>query len=205
MFCLILPVVVAASLGCQESSVAENMLDPWKAEQEIRKKEAAADDLPHIKLETSQGEIVLELFENEAPQTVANFINLVEKKFYNGLKFHRVIKGFMAQGGCPLGTGTGGPGYNIPCECVKENHRNHFAGTLSMAHAGRDTGGSQFFITFGATPHLDGKHTAFGRVIKGMDVLKKLEQHAPRTEPDTIVKATVLRKRDHEYKPTKVK
>lgn len=181
----------------------------WKEEEALRMKEAAADDLPRVKLETSKGDIVVELFENEAPQTVGNFINLVEKDYYNGLKFHRVLPGFMAQGGDPTGSGAGGPGYSIFCELDKPNHRKHFSGTLSMAHAGKDTGGSQFFLTFVPTPHLNGRHTAFGRVIAGMEVLSELQRIDPGAfqdgpEPDKIVKATVLRKRDHEYVPTKV-
>ena len=104
----------------------------------------------------------------------------MEKKFYDGLTFHRVIPGFMAQGGDPKGDGTGGPGYTIPDECYQENHRNHFRGSLSMANTGqRDTGGSQFFLTFVPTAHLDGKHTVFGRVIEGMDVLAKLQRCEP--------------------------
>ncbi|MBX3414505.1 MAG: peptidylprolyl isomerase [Pirellulales bacterium] len=157
-------------------------------------------------MKTNQGDIVIELFENEAPNTVANFINLVERKFYDGLSFHRVLHGFMAQGGDPKGDGTGGPGYTIPCECYTDNHREHFRGTLSMAHAGKDTGGSQFFITFRPTTHLDGRHTAFGRVIEGMDVLPKLHERDPQRpvgEPDKILSATVLRKRDHDYTPQK--
>ena len=149
-----------------------------------------------------------ELFENEAPNTVANFISLVEKGFYDGLTFHRVLPGFMAQGGCPNGTGTGGPGYSIPCECYQENHRLHFRGSLSMAHAGRDTGGSQFFLTFRPTKQLDGKHTVFGRVIKGMDVLPQIQRRDPESPnpptPDKIIEAKVLRKRDHPYEPKKV-
>jgi cyclophilin family peptidyl-prolyl cis-trans isomerase len=180
----------------------------WSAEQEIRKKEAAADDLPRIKLETSKGTIVIELFENEAPQTVGNFVSLVEQKFYDGLTFHRVLPGFMAQGGDPTGDGSGGPGYEIPCECGQPNARMHFRGTLSMAHAGKDTGGSQFFLTFRPTTHLNGKHTAFGRVIEGLDVLAKLQRRDPESLnpplPDKIIKAEVLRKRDHKYEPTKV-
>ncbi len=181
----------------------------WAAEQATRAKEAQADDLPRVKLETSKGTLVIELYENEAPQAVGNFVSLVESGFYNGLTFHRVLPGFMAQGGCPQGTGTGGPGYKIACECYEDNHRNHFRGTLSMAHAGRNTGGSQFFLTFKRTAHLDGKHTVFGRVIEGLDVLAKLQRRDPSDggglpEPDKIVKAEVLRKRDHEYKPTKV-
>jgi len=181
----------------------------WAAEIAAQAEEAKADDLPRVKFETSKGAIVVELFENEAPQTVGNFISLVEEKFYDGLTFHRVLPNFMAQGGCPDGTGSGGPGYNIFCECDKAKHRNHFSGSLSMAHAGKDTGGSQFYITFRPTPHLDGRHTVFGRVIEGMDVLPKLQRIDPSRgggpPPDQIVKATVLRKRDHKYEPTAVK
>ncbi len=187
----------------------EGLAEHWKEEVAIRAAEAKADDLPRVKLETTKGDIVLELFENEAPQTVGNFVSLVEKKFYDGLTFHRVLPNFMAQGGCPEGTGTGGPGYHIPCECHDEDFRRHFAGALSMAHAGRDTGGSQFFLTFRPTPHLDGRHTVFGRVIEGFDVLPNVQKIDPSSgargiEPDKIVTATVLRKRDHKYEPTKV-
>ncbi len=181
----------------------------WQEEQEIRKKEAEQNDLPRVRLSTSKGDIVVELFENEAPETVGNFVSLVEQKFYDGLVFHRVLPGFMAQGGCPRGDGTADAGYKIYCECYKDNYRKHFRGTLSMAHAGKDTGGSQFFITFVPTPHLNGKHTAFGRVIEGMDVLAKLQRIDPQSseakaDPDKIVKAEVIRKRDHAYEPRKV-
>lgn len=179
-----------------------------EAEMAKRKAEAAADDLPRVKLSTSAGDLVVELFENEAPNAVANFVSLVEKGYYNGTPFHRVIPGFMAQGGDPTGTGTGGPGYVIACECEKPGARMHFRGTLSMAHAGKDTGGSQFFLTFRPTEHLDGKHTVFGRVIEGDDVLAKLArtqdpegQPLPGAQPDKIVKAEVLRKRNHAYDP----
>ncbi len=182
-------------------------LAQWQEEQEIRAAEARADDLPRVKLTTTKGDIVLELFENEAPNTVANWISLVEQGFYNGLKFHRVIPGFMAQGGCPRGDGTGGPGYTIDCECVNDNHRNHFRGSLSMAHAGRNTGGSQFFLTFLPTPMLDGQHTVFGRVIDGMGVLSEIqrtEQTQRPGPPDKIIKAEILRKRpDTDYVPKK--
>jgi len=194
--------------GGQFLSVVEDYKKFWEEEKAIRRKEAEADDLPRVKLETNKGDIVIELFENEAPQTVGNFVNLVQKGFYDGLTFHRVRAGFMAQGGCPDGTGAGGPGYKIYCECHKENHRKHFRGSLSMAHAGRDTGGSQFFLTFVPTSHLNGKHTVFGRVIEGMDVLAKLRRRdgkASVPKPDAIKKATVVRKRDHKYGPTKVK
>jgi len=173
---------------------------------EFRAADAKAGDLPRVKLETSKGDIVIELFEDQAPNTVANFIDLVGKKFYDGVVFHRVLDGFMAQGGDPTGTGTGGPGYLIPCECYQANHRHHFFGSLSMAKGEpRDTGGSQFFLTFGPTSHLDGLHTVFGRVIEGGEVLGKLQRIDPEqptgVKPDKIVKATILRKRDHEYKP----
>lgn len=179
----------------------------WAEEQKIREAEAKADDLPRVKLQTTQGDIVLELFENEAPDTVGNFISLVEKGHYDGTKFHRVLRGFMAQGGDPKGDGTGGPGYQIYCE-IPKNYRKHFSGSLSMAHAGKDTGGSQFFLTFRATPHLNNVHTCFGRVISGMDVLEKLHRGDPMNpghgDFDKIVKATVERKRDHAYVPKKV-
>lgn len=183
----------------------------WEQEKAIREKEAIADDLPRVKLTTSKGEITLELFENEAPDTVGNFIHLIEQGFYNGLSFHRVLPMFMAQGGCPRGDGKGDPGYEIYCECYKENHRKHFRGTLSMAKgAARDTGGSQFFLTFLPTHHLNGQHTVFGRVIDGWSVLERLQRRDPDNanvvtpEPDVIVKAEVLRKRNHEYRPNKV-
>lgn len=163
--------------------------------------QTGANDLPQILFKTTKGDVLIELYEDEAPNTVANFVSLVEKKYYDGLTFHRVIDGFMAQGGCPDGTGRGGPGYAIPCECRLKNARKHGRGSLSMAHAGPDTGGSQFFITFTPTPHLDGKHTVFGKVIEGMEVVDGLERTAPGVKPDRILEATVVRKRDHEYQP----
>jgi cyclophilin family peptidyl-prolyl cis-trans isomerase len=130
----------------------------------------------------------------------------VERGFYDGTPFHRVIGGFMAQGGDPTGTGTGGPGWAIRCECYREDYRRHFRGTLSMAHAGRDTGGSQFFITFVPTAHLDGRHTAFGRVIDGWPTLAQIVRRDPRSsvEPTTITRARVLRKRNYDYIPEKL-
>lgn len=119
--------------------------------------------------------IVIELFEKEAPGTVANFEKLANEGFYNGLTFHRVIKGFVAQGGCPHGTGTGGPGYTIKCETAGNPHK-HVVGALSMAHAGKDTGGSQFFICYDAFPHLDGVHTVFGQVTEGMEHVNAIKQ-----------------------------
>ncbi|MDX1977584.1 MAG: peptidylprolyl isomerase [Pseudanabaenaceae cyanobacterium bins.68] len=123
-------------------------------------------------METAKGTIHLELFDQDAPNTVQNFVELCQKGFYDGLNFHRVISNFMIQGGCPLGTGTGGPGYKINCEI---NSNKHEAGSLSMAHAGKNTGGSQFFICHAAQPHLDGVHTVFGKT-PDMDVVNAIRQ-----------------------------
>jgi len=132
--------------------------------------------------DTAKGSITVELFADEVPGTVANFEKLANSGFYDGTKFHRVIPNFMVQGGDPFsksGTGrvgTGGPGYTIKCETQKNVHK-HVAGTLSMAHAGKDTGGSQFFICHSPQPHLDGVHTVFGQVTKGLDVVNKIAQN----------------------------
>ena len=134
-------------------------------------------------IETEKGNIFLELFENEAPKTVDNFVKLINQGFYNGLTFHRVIDNFMIQCGCPKGDGTGGPGYTIKCEINPKKHRT---GTLSMAHAGKNTGGSQFFITHAPQPHLDGVHTVFGQVREGMDIVNKIKQG------DIMTKVTVV-------------
>jgi peptidyl-prolyl cis-trans isomerase B (cyclophilin B) len=127
-------------------------------------------------IEFENGEkIIIELYPEHAPGTVENFEKLIRQGFYNGLTFHRVIPGFVAQGGCPHGTGMGGPGYQIDCETAGNPHR-HVAGSLSMAHAGRNTGGSQFFIVHEPQPHLDGVHTVFGQVIEGMDSVLRIHQ-----------------------------
>ena len=123
-------------------------------------------------METEKGTIHLELFPQDAPNTVQNFVDLTNKGFYDGLTFHRVIPDFVIQGGCPQGNGTGGPGYTIKCEI---NQNKHLAGSLSMAHAGRDTGGSQFFICHSPQSHLDGKHTVFGKT-EDMDVVNAIGQ-----------------------------
>jgi cyclophilin family peptidyl-prolyl cis-trans isomerase len=123
--------------------------------------------------ETNKGKFEVELFEDKAPNTTKNFIDLVDKGFYDGLIFHRVIDGFMIQGGDPNGTGTGGPGYTIKDEFNKDL-KHSSEGILSMANAGPNTGGSQFFITLAATPWLDGHHAVFGKVIKGMDIVKAI-------------------------------
>ncbi|MEM6426980.1 MAG: peptidylprolyl isomerase [Cyanobacteria bacterium P01_H01_bin.119] len=123
-------------------------------------------------METEKGTITLDLFEQDAPGTVENFIKLSKSGFYDGLNFHRVIPNFMIQGGCPEGSGRGGPGYKIKCEI---NDNKHLAGSLSMAHAGRDTGGSQFFICHAPQPHLDGVHTVFGKT-GDMNVVNAIRQ-----------------------------
>ena len=191
----------------------ENYSKFWHREKRLREEADALtgdDRLPRVEMKTNRGTIVFELFEDEAPETVGNFIHLVDQAFYDGLTFHRVIGGFMMQGGCPDGNGQGGPGYEIYCECISDDHRKHFTGTLSMAHAGRDTGGSQFFVTFVPTPLLNGEHTAFGRVIEGLDVLAKITRRDPdkpaelAIPKDKIITARVLNKRDHVYEPKKV-
>jgi peptidyl-prolyl cis-trans isomerase A (cyclophilin A) len=124
-------------------------------------------------VQTNQGSFTIELFDDRAPKTAQNFIDLAEKGFYDGIVFHRVIEGFMIQGGDPTGTGRGGPGYTIPDEFhAKLQHTGE--GILSMANAGPNTGGSQFFITLAATPWLDGKHAIFGKVVEGMDVVRTI-------------------------------
>ena len=132
-------------------------------------------------METDAGQLEIELFDADAPQTVANFVKLVNDGYYDGLAFHRVIDGFMAQGGCPNSregakgvAGTGGPGYTINCEI---NSKKHQAGSLSMAHAGKNTGGSQFFLCHGAQPHLDGVHTVFG-ITGNLDVVLAIKNGA---------------------------
>ena len=131
--------------------------------------------------ETNKGTIVAELYAGEAPITVENFEKLANSGFYDGIKFHRVIPDFVVQGGCPHTkdgkgpVGTGGPGWRIKCETAGNPHK-HKVGALSMAHAGKDTGGSQFFITHSPQPHLDGRYTVFGQVISGMDVVDRLQQ-----------------------------
>jgi len=126
-----------------------------------------------VTVTTNKGDFRIELFEARAPRTTANFISLVEKGFYDGVPFHRVIDGFMIQGGCPEGSGRGGPGYTIDDEFNPEL-RHEGEGVLSMANAGPDTGGSQFFITLADTPWLDGKHAVFGKVVEGMETIREI-------------------------------
>ena len=137
----------------------------------------------YAKFETDRGPVRVELNPEKAPLTVAHFVNLAKRGFYNGLNFHRVIKDFIVQGGCPQGTGTGGPGYKFEDEA--NNGVRHERGVLSMANAGPNTNGSQFFITHVATPWLDGKHTVFGKVQSGQDVVNKIEGN------DTLKSVTI--------------
>jgi peptidyl-prolyl cis-trans isomerase B (cyclophilin B) len=129
-------------------------------------------------IKTAKGDMTVEFFAEDAPKTVQNFVDLTNKGFYNGLKFHRVIPNFVIQGGCPNGNGAGGPGYTIPCE-LDGNNQYHDKGVLSMAHAGRDTGGSQFFICHNRqnTQHLDRNHTCFGKVVEGLEVIDAIGQN----------------------------
>jgi peptidyl-prolyl cis-trans isomerase B (cyclophilin B) len=131
--------------------------------------------LTKVKMQTNKGVMEFELYDDATPITVANFKKLIASGYYDGLKFHRVIPNFMVQGGCPDGTGAGGPGYSIPCE-TNAPKQYHDRGVLSMAHRGRNTGGSQFFIchTRDTTKHLDGVHTAFGKLTAGFDVLDSI-------------------------------
>jgi peptidyl-prolyl cis-trans isomerase B (cyclophilin B) len=138
-------------------------------------------------LQTKYGEMKIEFFEKDAPGTVDNFVRLAQSGYYDGLKFHRVIPDFVVQGGCPHGTGTGGPGYTIKCELTGEN-QYHDKGVLSMAHAGKDTGGSQFFICHNRqnTQHLDRRHTVFGKVVENVDIVDQIRQG------DLIEKITII-------------
>jgi peptidyl-prolyl cis-trans isomerase B (cyclophilin B) len=138
-------------------------------------------------LQTKYGEMKIEFFENDAPGTVDNFVRLSKSGYYDGLKFHRVIPDFVVQGGCPHGTGTGGPGYTIKCELTGEN-QYHDKGVLSMAHAGKDTGGSQFFICHSRqnTQHLDRRHTVFGKVTENVEIVDQIRQG------DVIEKITII-------------
>jgi len=142
--------------------------------------------MKQAEIHTEKGIMKVMFFEQDAPGTVANFVKLARQGFYNGLTFHRVIPGFVIQGGCPNGTGAGGPGYTIKCE-LNGNNQYHDRGVLSMAHAGRDTGGSQFFICHNRqnTKHLDRQHTCFGKVVEGLELIDNIQQG------DTIEKIVI--------------
>ena len=184
--------------------------DAAKKTQPSGAKMSDAKNNPVIRIMTSKGDMLVELFEDECPNTVANIITLAEAGFYRGMTFHRIINGFMAQGGCPysksensmMGTpGTGGPGYKFADE-FHPSLRHTGAGILSMANAGPNTNGSQFFITFTATPWLDNHHAVFGRVISGLEVLKKLEAvgtQSGRPTESVAFNIEVVSKRNHPY------
>ncbi len=144
-------------------------------------------------LDTSKGRLIVDLFADDAPVTVNSFAYLLRHHYYDGIKFHRVIDGFMAQAGDPTGTGSGGPGYDFEDE-FGSDHRHDGKGVLSMANRGPGTNGSQFFVTFTATPHLNGKHTVFGRIVEGLDVLDRLTRIQPGYPgtPDVIEKAFLI-------------
>lgn len=186
------------------------MIEPyreeWAKEQKLREAEQLAGDLPRVILRTERGEIELELFENEAPNTVANFIWLVEHEFYDGLPFYKVIPEFAAISGCPNGDGSGSPGYFIRHEFNEQNRRVNFRGSLCTVSEGLYASGCQFLLTFMPSPQLEGQSTVFGRVVRGLEVLAKLQRcggdlFSSNVRPDKIITARVLRKRNHDYTP----
>lgn len=209
-----------------DKSIATRFLFPqlselrskFKREQELRAAEESSDDpLPLVTFETSQGQIVVELFENEAPSTVANFINLVEEGQYNGMLIHRVIKNYIAQTGEKFVNGKfAAPDYSIYDECKEDDARFHFRGSLSMAKTHQaDSANTQFFFCHRALPHLDGIHTVFGRIVSGWDTLNRLththfhndkdeEEAIKEATLDYIISAKVTRKRDHAYEVQKI-
>ena len=186
-----------AAIDAQIAKVkVDKMQRDWKSH--VPKPEKVTFDPKHTYfwvLDTTKGQMEIKLFPKVAPMHVTSTIYLTRMGFYDGVVFHRVIQGFMAQGGDPTGTGSGGPGYKYDGEFAPDGPKHDKAGILSMAHAGPGTDGSQFFITFGPTPHLNNVHTVFGEVVKGMDALKKLEasgsQSGKTSEKLEIVKATI--------------
>ena len=186
---------------------ARDYVKDWPREQKLREEARTKNNLPVVEIETDRGSIVLELFEDDAPNTVANFIVLAEKGFYDNGTFHRCIANFMIQGGDPLGTGRGGPGYRIADECKGDSCRLHYPGSISMAKsAGQEnSGGSQFFITSSVAGPLNGRHTVFGRVLQGIELTHVKAVDVSKTSlPFKIKSVKVLKKRDHEYKVEKI-
>ena len=205
------------SLSIEQKQIFDELL--------IRQAESLKNDLPRVELKTSKGTVVVELFENEAPGTVGNFVFLAENGYFDNMLFHRVIEGFMAQsGGYKLDEsgerrGGEGPGYEIKCECYEPNARKHFTGCLSMAKKAdnrgtiKNSGGSEFYVTLVRTDGLDGEHTVFGRVLSGYPAIENLERtHLSDRDidpmegviEDKIISAKVLRKRAHKYQPDRV-
>ena len=219
---------------------ATTRLTRWQAEQIVRAAEQRADNLPRVRLilehrrfardakgvplttieTTGRGDVVLELFEDQAPNTVANFLSLVVQKQYDGTRFYRTEAAIMAEGGDvksrerdPAEDGTGSPGYFIPDEFQRKDARGLGRGTISMVHNGPNTAGSRFFITTAPMPEMDGQYTVFGRVLQGQEVVDRITRgrtnvhvagHGRIIPGDLLVRAEVLRKRDHEYRVTKV-
>jgi peptidyl-prolyl cis-trans isomerase A (cyclophilin A) len=178
---LMVSMMLLVTVGCfgsssqkQDEQKSSGLSDGMKYSDMAKEAQTPTNQKNRIAVfDTNQGQFSVELFEDKAPITTKNFITLVEKGFYNGLIFHRVIDNFMIQGGDPEGNGTGGPGYTIPDEFNRDLQHDS-AGVLSMANAGPNTGGSQFFITLVKTPWLDGKHAVFGKVVDGLDIVKKI-------------------------------
>lgn len=182
----------------------------WAKESVFRQQDSEKKYLPRVTLDTTKGKIVLELYEDQTPNTVANFVYLVEKGFYDGMFFEEVIPGVGAFAGRSLENPDGGPGWTIRDEFDATNSRNHYRGTISMMRGEPNSAGSIFFISFSPIKDLDGKYVVFGRVVEGMDVLTKLQimdpvNPDPMAEPDQIEKASAVTKRDHKYRPKVIK
>lgn len=173
--------ILIASILIVIAIVAVNMMGNKKVNENTR-----------VSLETTQGTIVLELYTGQMPVTAGNFVKLVKSGFYDGIIFHRVINGFMIQGGDPTGTGAGGPGYKIKDEFTGSDLDKNNRGTISMANAGPNTGGSQFFINLMDNNFLDGKHPVFGRVVEGMDVVDKIAQVKTDSEDRPVVEVKII-------------
>jgi peptidyl-prolyl cis-trans isomerase B (cyclophilin B) len=198
------------SISEANQTAIEKLKKSWQQEVARREKEQQEDNLPRVQIETELGNMVLELFEDDSPKTVANFIYLAEQGFYDGSAFYDIRPGETARGGCPNGDGTGDPGYRIANESTSSESRRFFAGTIGMHHEGVNTAGCQFFITYQPKPNLDLQYVAFGRIIEGLETLYQLPLTEPRAgklsaaEPPKIVRMTVVRKRDHAYEPEKI-
>lgn len=184
--------------GLEESSMAKK-----KTKKKAKSKAANKSTNTHVVIETNLGSMTIEMYEQRAPITTANFLKLVDEGYFNGIIFHRIIPGFMVQGGDPTGTGTGGPGYSIEDEFHSEL-RHTGIGILSMANSGPNTGGSQFFITLGPTPHLDNRHAVFGKVVEGLEVLKAIGS-VETGRMDRPAEDVVMKKVSRKKKATKKK
>ena len=184
--------------GLEESSMAKK-----KTKKKAKSKAANKATNTHVVVETNLGSMTIEMYEKRAPITAANFLKLVDEGYFNGIIFHRIIAGFMIQGGDPTGTGRGGPGYAIEDEFHPEL-RHTGIGILSMANSGPNTGGSQFFITLGPTAHLDNRHAVFGKVVEGLDILKAIGS-VETGGADRPVEDVVMEKVSRKKKATKKK